>query len=83
MKLTDFYYDLPKELIAQHPAEPRDHARLMLYDRKSGDVAHKYFYDLVDELHEATSWSLTIPGSFRRGFTVNGPRPAVKSKSCC
>lgn len=52
MKLTDFYYDLPKELIAQHPAEPRDHARLMLYDRKSGDVAHKYFYDLVDELHE-------------------------------
>ena len=46
MKLTDFYYDLPKELIAQHPAEPRDHARLMLYDRKSGDVAHKYFYDL-------------------------------------
>ena len=52
MKLTDFYYDLPKELIAQHPAEPRDHARLMLYDRKTGEVEHKYFYDLVDELHE-------------------------------
>ena len=52
MKLSDFYYDLPKELIAQHPAEPRDHARLMLYDRQSGDVQHKYFYDLVDELHE-------------------------------
>ena len=52
MKLTDFYYDLPKELIAQHPAEPRDHARLMLYDRKTGAVEHKYFYDLVDELHE-------------------------------
>ena len=52
MKLTDFYYDLPKELIAQHPAEPRDHARLMLYDRQTGAVEHKYFYDLVDELHE-------------------------------
>lgn len=52
MKLSDFYYDLPKELIAQHPAEPRDHARLMLYDRKSGAVQHKYFYDLVDELHK-------------------------------
>ena len=51
MKLTDFYYDLPKELIAQHPAEPRDHARLMLYDRQTGAVEHKYFYDLVDELH--------------------------------
>lgn len=50
MKLTDFAYDLPKELIAQHPAEPRDHARLMLYDKKTGAVEHKHFYDLVDEL---------------------------------
>lgn len=50
MKLTDFSYELPKELIAQHPAEPRDHARLMLYDRKTGAVGHKHFYDLVDEL---------------------------------
>lgn len=51
MKLTDFSYELPKELIAQHPAEPRDHARLMLYDRQSGAVEHRYFYDLLDELH--------------------------------
>lgn len=50
MKLTDFSYELPKELIAQHPAEPRDNARLMLYDRKTGAVEHKHFYDLVDEL---------------------------------
>lgn len=50
MKLTDFSYELPKELIAQYPAEPRDHARLMLYDRKTGAVEHKHFYDLVDEL---------------------------------
>ena len=51
MKLTDFSYELPKELIAQHPAEPRDHARLMLYDKETGAVEHKYFYDLLDELH--------------------------------
>lgn len=51
MKLSDFSYDLPKELIAQHPAEPRDHARLMLYDKETGAVDHKHFYDLVDELH--------------------------------
>ncbi len=50
MKLTDFSYELPKELIAQHPAEPRDYARLMLYDKKTGAVEHKHFYDLVDEL---------------------------------
>lgn len=52
LKLTDFSYDLPKELIAQHPAEPRDHARLMMYDRKSGAVEHRHFYDLAEELHE-------------------------------
>jgi S-adenosylmethionine:tRNA ribosyltransferase-isomerase len=51
LKLTDFYYDLPKELIAQHPAEPRDHARLMVYDRETGAVEHKYFYDLLEEVH--------------------------------
>ena len=50
MKLSDFTYELPKELIAQHPAEPRDHARLMVYDKKTGDVVHRYFYDLVNEL---------------------------------
>lgn len=82
MKLTDFYYDLPKELIAQHPAEPRDHARLMLYDRQTGAVEHKYFYDLVDELHQATSWSSTIPASSRPGSTANGCRLAARSKSC-
>lgn len=51
MKLTDFSYELPKELIAQHPAEPRDHSRLMLYDKQSGAVEHRHFYDLVEELH--------------------------------
>ncbi len=50
MKLSDFFYDLPKELIAQHPAEPRDAARLMLYDRQSGDVEHTRFSQLPDQL---------------------------------
>jgi S-adenosylmethionine:tRNA ribosyltransferase-isomerase len=51
LKLTDFSYELPKELIAQHPADPRDHSRLMLYDKQSGAVEHRHFYDLVEELH--------------------------------
>ncbi|ERT57781.1 MULTISPECIES: tRNA preQ1(34) S-adenosylmethionine ribosyltransferase-isomerase QueA [Megasphaera] len=50
MKLSDFTYDLPKELIAQHPAEPRDAARLMIYDKKTGRTEHRFFYDLVDYL---------------------------------
>lgn len=50
MKTSDFYYELPQELIAQTPAEPRDHSRLMCVDRKTGAVAHRHFYDIVDLL---------------------------------
>ena len=50
MKRSDFYYDLPQELIAQTPLEPRDSSRLMRVDRKSGAVTHKIFRDITDEL---------------------------------
>ena len=50
MKTHDFYYDLPEELIAQTPAEPRDSSRLMVLDRKTGEVSHHHFYDIVDFL---------------------------------
>ena len=46
MKTSDFYFDLPQELIAQHPAEQRDHSRLMHLDRKTGEIEHLNFYDL-------------------------------------
>ena len=52
MKTSDFYYDLPKELIAQIPVEPRDSSRLLVLDRKSGKITHKHFYDIIDYLHE-------------------------------
>lgn len=52
LKTSDFYYDLPQEQIAQHPAQKRDHSRLMVIDRKSGEIEHKRFYDIVDYLHE-------------------------------
>lgn len=52
MKKSDFYYDLPKELIAQHPVEPRDHSRLMVIDKVTGEIYHKHFYDIIDELNE-------------------------------
>ncbi len=42
----DFYYDLPEELIAQTPAEPRDSSRLMAYDRATETISHRHFYDL-------------------------------------
>ncbi len=50
MKTKDFYYDLPKELIAQTPLEPRDTSRLLTLSKKSGEISHKHFYDIVDFL---------------------------------
>lgn len=52
MKTSDFYYDLPKERIAQTPIEPRDHSRLMVLSRKVNSIEHKHFYDFVDYLNE-------------------------------
>lgn len=51
MKTSDFFYELPEELIAQTPAEPRDSSRLLIYDRKNKTITHKHFYDIVDYLH--------------------------------
>ena len=49
---SDFFYELPEKLIAQHPMEKRDHSRLMVIDRKSGTVEHKHFFDIIDYLNE-------------------------------
>lgn len=50
MKVTDFDYELPKELIAQHPMEPRDHSRLLVVDKVTGETEHCHFYDLINYL---------------------------------
>ena len=49
-KKSDFYYDLPEELIAQTPAEPRDSSRLLVYDRVTGQTEHRIFKDVVKYL---------------------------------
>lgn len=50
MLKSDFYYDLPEELIAQTPVEPRDSSRLMKIDRESGGIVHDRFYNICDYL---------------------------------
>lgn len=50
MKTSDFYYDLPPELIAQTPIEPRDQSRLLVFNKDTGDLEHKHFYDVFDYL---------------------------------
>lgn len=52
MDIKDFYYDLPTELIAQKPLKDRASSRLMVLDRKTGEISHKHFYDIVDYLSE-------------------------------
>lgn len=52
MKRTDFYYDLPQELIAQDPLADRQSSRLMCLDKKTGETQHKHFYDIIDMLNE-------------------------------
>jgi S-adenosylmethionine:tRNA ribosyltransferase-isomerase len=50
MKRSELEYSLPPELIAQHPAQRRDGSRLLVYDRSTGDVRHRFFWELPDEL---------------------------------
>ncbi|EEB36463.1 S-adenosylmethionine:tRNA ribosyltransferase-isomerase [Anaerococcus hydrogenalis DSM 7454] len=52
MRTEDFDYNLPEELIAQHPADKRDFSRLMVVDRKTGQREDKHFYDIIDYLNE-------------------------------
>ena len=51
MKTSDFDFQLPQELIAQTPIEPRDHSRLLVLERATGKIAHRTFYDVIDYLN--------------------------------
>ena len=51
MKLSDFMYELPEERIAQTPVAPRDHSRLMVIHRDTGEIEHRHFYDVIDYLN--------------------------------
>ena len=51
MKLSDFDYYLPEELIAQHPCAKRDESRLLVLHKNTGEIEHRHFYDLIEYLH--------------------------------
>ncbi|MGG5462566.1 tRNA preQ1(34) S-adenosylmethionine ribosyltransferase-isomerase QueA [Clostridium sp. B9] len=52
MKVSDFYFDLPEELIAQYPLEKRDSSRLMVVDKETGEIEHRRFHDILEYLKE-------------------------------
>ena len=51
MRTSDFWYDLPEELIAQTPLAQRDTSRLLVLNKETGEVKHQHFYDIIDYLH--------------------------------
>ena len=51
MKTSDFYFDLPEELIAQDPLEDRSSSRLMVLDKNTGEITHRIFRDITEYLH--------------------------------
>lgn len=76
MKTSDFFYELPEQLIAQHPAEPRDSSRLLVIDRKTGAWEDKVFTDVLDYLRAGdvlvVNNTKVIPARLighRKGFT--------------
>ena len=52
MKTEDFDYELPQELIAQVPLKNRSESKLLVMDRKTGELEHKHFYDVIDYLNK-------------------------------
>ena len=50
MKLSDFDFELPEELIAQHPTEKRDNSRLLILHKNTGEIEHRHFYDIINYL---------------------------------
>lgn len=71
MKLTDFYYDLPQELIAQDPLLKRSESRLMVLDRQENTIEHKHFYDIIDYLNPGDCLVIMIPRCSRQDSWVS------------
>ena len=82
MKLSDFMYDLPEARIAQTPVEPRDHSRLMVVHRSTGEIEHRHFYDIIDYLNPGDC--LVVNETKVIPARLYGERPpAARWRSCC
>ena len=68
-KTSDFNYDLPQSSIAQFPAEPRDHCKLMVLDKKSGNLNNVKFFEILNFFKKVIYWCLMTLKCFQRDFT--------------
>ena len=84
MKTSDFYYDLPKELIAQDPLEDRSASRLMHLNKETGEYEHGHFRDILKYLKPGDCLVINdTKVNFRRVSTVRKSAPMQQSKSFC
>ena len=81
MKTSDFYYDLPKELIAQDPLEDRSSSRLLVLNKETGEIRHRIFREITDFLQPGdclvVNDTKVLPALW-----VSGREPAPESRSC-
>ncbi len=80
MKTSDFNFDLPAELLAEHPSEHRDEARLMVLDRKTQTIEHKLFKDVVDYFDEEDLFIFNNTKVFLHVFTEIKKKQVLKLK---
>jgi S-adenosylmethionine:tRNA-ribosyltransferase-isomerase (queuine synthetase) len=83
MRLEELDYNLPQELIAQEPIEPRDHARLMVFHRGAGKIEHRRFYEIGDYLEPGDVWSSTTRKSSGLVSEVFAQTRVERLKFCC
>jgi len=83
MKRDDFFYDLPEQRIAQIPIEPRDHSKLLILDKDSGEMYDRFFYDTADMLTEndvlVVNHTRTLPARLFGEMTLqNGDKKRIE-----
>lgn len=80
MKLSEFNFDLPKELIAQHPSADRDEARMMVVHRKTGELEHRVFKDILDYFDEGDLFVFNDTRVFPAKLIGNKEKTGAKIK---
>ena len=80
MKLSEFNFDLPEELIAQHPSAVRDECRLMVLHRKTGEIEHKIFKDILEYFNEGDLFVFNDTRVFPARLIGNKEKTGAKIK---
>ena len=83
MKLSNFNYDLPKELLAEYPSDQRDESRLMVLHRDSGKIEHKTFKDVIDYFEDGDSFVLNNTKVFPARLMGNKEKTGARIRFFC